>query len=260
MMVCPAALIAAKHSKHKCNSTSDSVHWEHTSKPTFSSPTVAEAMNFCGHPTSICTVSECPSHFHQSKTKAKELSRPRAPIYATSRRPINTHCPVSSRWAPEAYETVRQWGHVRATPATVDQDVAGMTGCILSKHDDKGDGRGGWRTIQTPTHGTQSAYGVASSISLETKQAESVATECLIPELLLCSNIPLLGMHPACPGMIGQYSSLVLLPILDERLISQYPQVLQDGSGGPWVDLAGHVWQAMSIARVLASLTESNPA
>jgi hypothetical protein len=162
----------------------------------------------CNYPTPICTISECP-FTDQSKTKSEKLSRPRALIHATSRGPINTRCLASSRWAPEAYETVRQWGHVRATPATVDQDIAGMTGCILSKHDDKGDGRGGWRTIQTPTHGTQSAYGVASSISLETKQAEFAATECLISELLGCSYIPFLGMHPACPGMVGQYSSQV---------------------------------------------------
>lgn len=68
-----------------------------------------------------------------------------------------------------------------------------MTGCILSKLDDKGDGRGGWRTIQTPTHGTQSAYGVASSISLETKQAESAATECLISRASGLSLCPFFG-------------------------------------------------------------------
>eukprot|EP00243_Klebsormidium_subtile_P002787 TRINITY_DN15653_c0_g1_i1.p1 TRINITY_DN15653_c0_g1~~TRINITY_DN15653_c0_g1_i1.p1 ORF type:complete len:363 (-),score=65.32 TRINITY_DN15653_c0_g1_i1:565-1653(-) len=73
-----------------------------------------------------------------------------APSHAARQQHIET---VAAWWEQDAYETVRQWGHVRATPMTVDQDVAGMTGCVLSRHDDKGNGRGGWRTIQLPTHG-----------------------------------------------------------------------------------------------------------
>eukprot|EP00850_Spirogloea_muscicola_P001663 SM000006S19428 [mRNA] locus=s6:613647:620721:- [translate_table: standard] len=64
----------------------------------------------------------------------------------------------ASWWDPGSISEDQRWGHVLATPSTVSLDIAGLSGILLCAKDDLGDGCGGWRTINVPTHGILSIF------------------------------------------------------------------------------------------------------
>eukprot|EP00850_Spirogloea_muscicola_P005385 SM000024S07847 [mRNA] locus=s24:822637:827975:- [translate_table: standard] len=64
----------------------------------------------------------------------------------------------ASWWDPGSIPEDQRWGHVLATPSTVSLDIAGLSGILLCAKDDLGDGCGGWRTINVPTHGILSIF------------------------------------------------------------------------------------------------------